>query len=122
MFTASCIYPLNLPWLQLLPLAFPLKSWQRNTLNLYWDTLRQLINSHAAPCRFVGKELLVNRIHLREVIHGRYEHIDLDHLADIGACSFEDGGQILDAKLGHLGDGGGGLREDLAGGCARDLA
>ena len=67
------------------------------------------------------KELLINAIHLRKVIHARQEDVDLDDLADIGACFFEDSGQVLDAEFGHLGDCRGGLREDLARGCAGDL-
>jgi hypothetical protein len=68
------------------------------------------------------KELLIDRIHLREVIHASQEHIDLDDLVDIGACGFEDGREVLDAEFGHLGDGRGGLGEDLACGSAGYLA
>lgn len=68
------------------------------------------------------EELLIGPIHLHEVIHACQEHIDLNHLRNIGASGFQDGREILDAEFSHLGDGGGRLCEDFAGRCAWDLA
>lgn len=68
------------------------------------------------------EELLVNPVHLDKVIHGSQKDIDLDDLGERAACCFEDGGEVLDAEFGHLGDCGGGLGEDFASWRARDLA
>lgn len=84
----------------------PIQSRQSNTLNLNWNPLRQLINSNTTPRRFVRKKLLIDAIHLREIIHGGQENVYFDHLADIGASGFKDGGQVSDAEFGHLGDCG----------------
>jgi hypothetical protein len=68
------------------------------------------------------KKLLINPIHLHKVIHARQEHIDLDDLLQRRAGGCEDRGEVLDAELGHLGDGGGWLGQEVAGGRAWDLA
>ena len=60
------------------------------------------------------KVLLICPVHLHKVIHRRQEHIDLDHLLNRRAGFLQDGGQVLDALLGHLGDGGGGGGEEFA--------
>lgn len=127
-----CLHPLSAFFLPGLPpslnatiSSFPpdsIPSRQSNALNLNRHALRQLINRHTAPRRLMLKELLINTIHLREIIHRRQKDIDFDHLLDRGAGSAEDGGQVLDAELGHRGDGGGFEGQDLAGGPAGDLA
>ena len=68
------------------------------------------------------EELLVRAVHLGKVVHGRDEHVDLDDLLQRGAGGGEHIRQVRDALLGHLGDAMRGEREDLAGGCAWDLA
>lgn len=68
------------------------------------------------------EELLVHAVHLREVVHARQEHVDLDDLLDRGPRSGEHGAEVADAQLRHLRDGGLRLRQDLALWCAGDLA
>lgn len=68
------------------------------------------------------EELLVRAVHLSEVVHSGDEHVDLDDLLERGSSGLENGRQVGDALLGHLGDGVGGQGEDLAGGSAWDLA
>jgi hypothetical protein len=48
-----------------------------NGLDLDGDTLRQLLDGDAGASRLVGEVLLVDRVHLGEVIHGGDEDIDL---------------------------------------------
>ena len=86
-------------------LHIPANSRQSNTLNLDRHTLRQLKNSHTTSRRLMRKELLICSIHLSEGKHRREEHVNLDHLADIGAGGFEDCREVIDAELGHLSDG-----------------
>lgn len=43
--------------------------------------------------------LLVHRVHLGKVVHVGQEHVDLDHLVDVGARRFEDVGEVLDALV-----------------------
>ncbi|KFY06950.1 hypothetical protein V492_07594 [Pseudogymnoascus sp. VKM F-4246] len=100
----------------------PIPLNQGNALNLDRDTLWQLLNSDAAPGWLVGEELLVGAVHLSKVVHGGDENVDLDDLLDGGSGGLEDGRQVADALLGHLGNGVGGQGEDLAGGSAWDLA
>lgn len=59
-----------------------LASCECNTLNLHGHALGQLIDRNAAPRRLMRKELLIDLIHLDEVIHRRQKHIDLDDLAE----------------------------------------
>lgn len=47
---------------------------------------------------------LINPVHLSEIIHRSQEDIDLDNLFDGGASGGKDGGEVLDAELGHGGD------------------
>jgi len=50
------------------------------------------------------KELLIHAIHLGEVCHIVQEHIDLDHLCDVGASFFEDCDDVIAAGGGFIGD------------------
>jgi hypothetical protein len=68
------------------------------------------------------KELLINTIHLREIIHSRQKHIDLHYSRQIRARGFEDCREVLDAEFGHGGDGRGRESEDGACGVTGDLA
>ena len=95
---------------------------QGNTLDLNRHALWQLLNRNTAPGWLVREELLVGAVHLSKVVHGGDEHVDLDDLLDRGSGGLENGRQVGDALLGHLGDGVGGQGEDLAGGSAWDLA
>jgi hypothetical protein len=70
----------------------------------------------------MSKELAVHLVHLRKVVHRRKEHVDLDHLADVGARLLEHSCQVLAALLGHSRNRGLFESEDLALGCAGDLA
>lgn len=62
--------------------------------------------------------LLVDAVHLGEVVHGGQEDVDLDNLADVGAGGGEHGLDVGDAALGQLADAAG---QDLAAWRARDL-
>jgi len=46
-------------------------------LDLDGDALGQLLNSHAGASRLVSEVLLVDRVHLGEVVHGGDKDVDL---------------------------------------------
>jgi hypothetical protein len=43
--------------------------------------------------------LHVHRVHIGKVVHVGQEHVDLDHLVDVGAGGFEDVGEVFDALV-----------------------
>lgn len=67
----------------------------------------------------MAEVLLIDAVHLGEVVHGRQEDVDLDDLADVGAGGGEHGLDVGDAALGQLADAAG---EDLTTGRAGDLS
>lgn len=67
------------------------------------------------------KKLLINLVHLGKVIHGSQKHIHLDNLGEGRTGGSENGREVFDAERRHFGYGGGGEREDCAGGGAGDL-
>ena len=50
---------------------------KRNSLDLNRHTLRKLLDGNARASGLVGEVLLVDGVHLGEVVHGGDEHIDL---------------------------------------------
>ena len=68
------------------------------------------------------EELLVCSVHLGKVVHGGEENADFDNLGNVGASFLQHGGEVLDAKLGHLGYGGAGKSENSSCWVAGDLA
>jgi len=59
--------------------------------------------------------------HLHETIHGRQEHIHLDHLLNRASRLLQHRTQVLDTQLRHVRDRRRGLCEDRAFGCTWDL-
>ena len=49
-----------------------------DSLNLNRHALGQLLDRHAGARRLVSEVLLVDRVHLGEVVHSSNEHIDLE--------------------------------------------
>ena len=98
---------------------------QGNSLNLDVDVLGESLDGDAAAGRLVGKELLVDRVHLLhlvsvqvtrvsrrlergaygKVVHGGEEDVALDDLGDGGAGLLEDGLEVRAALAGLVGDG-----------------
>lgn len=68
------------------------------------------------------EECLVHLVHLGKVIHSRKEDVNLNDLAEAGTGLLENGGKVVDAECGHLGDVGGFKGQDVAGWGAGDLA
>lgn len=62
--------------------------------------------------------LLVDTVHLGEVVHGGKEDVDLDDLGDVAAGILEDALQALAAGLGLIGDA---ALNEVAGGIGGDL-
>lgn len=67
------------------------------------------------------EELLVGSVHLRKVVHGSQEHIDLNNLLNTASSFLKNSRQVLDAELGHGRDAGGLKGENFAFGCAWDF-
>lgn len=65
---------------------------------------------------------LINTVHLGKTIHCIQENINLDNLFEGGAGGSKDGGEVLDAELGHGGDVRRFESKDFAAWGARDLA
>ena len=57
---------------------FSTPTSKSNSLNLNRHTLRKLLNRNARASRLVGEVLLVDGVHLGEVVHGGDEDVDLE--------------------------------------------